>query len=244
MEGRTSFVIAHRLSTIRDADQVLVIDHGRDRRARHARRAAGPTRLLPPPLHEPVQGARAVARFRLSSARGPTSLRLHVRARDARRRRARGRAERRHQSSDRAAALRRRTRPARGQALSRGVHEVRGEPAARPGRRHAPQSRGLSRARRQDLDGVVGVPRRARSGREGRAQGPRGHRARAHRRPRAEADARRRARARGRRRARPRDQPRQVEASPLRVEHAHPRRPAASTASASRRPVQSRGAPR
>ncbi len=29
MEGRTSFVIAHRLSTIRDADQVLVIDHGR-----------------------------------------------------------------------------------------------------------------------------------------------------------------------------------------------------------------------
>ncbi|MBX3010572.1 MAG: ABC transporter ATP-binding protein [Caldilineaceae bacterium] len=28
MEGRTSFVIAHRLSTIRDADQVLVINHG------------------------------------------------------------------------------------------------------------------------------------------------------------------------------------------------------------------------
>jgi ATP-binding cassette, subfamily B, multidrug efflux pump len=28
MEGRTSFVIAHRLSTIRDADQVVVIDHG------------------------------------------------------------------------------------------------------------------------------------------------------------------------------------------------------------------------
>ena len=28
MEQRTSFVIAHRLSTIRDADQVLVIDHG------------------------------------------------------------------------------------------------------------------------------------------------------------------------------------------------------------------------
>lgn len=27
-EGRTSFVIAHRLSTIREADQVLVIDHG------------------------------------------------------------------------------------------------------------------------------------------------------------------------------------------------------------------------
>jgi ATP-binding cassette subfamily B protein len=28
MEGRTSFVIAHRLSTIRQADQILVIDHG------------------------------------------------------------------------------------------------------------------------------------------------------------------------------------------------------------------------
>jgi len=28
MEGRTSFVIAHRLSTIRDADNVVVIDHG------------------------------------------------------------------------------------------------------------------------------------------------------------------------------------------------------------------------
>ncbi len=29
MEGRTSFVIAHRLSTIRDADLILVMDHGR-----------------------------------------------------------------------------------------------------------------------------------------------------------------------------------------------------------------------
>lgn len=28
MQGRTSFVIAHRLSTIRDADKVVVIDHG------------------------------------------------------------------------------------------------------------------------------------------------------------------------------------------------------------------------
>ncbi len=28
MQGRTSFVIAHRLSTIRDADRVVVIDHG------------------------------------------------------------------------------------------------------------------------------------------------------------------------------------------------------------------------
>ena len=29
MHGRTSFVIAHRLSTIRDADTILVMDHGR-----------------------------------------------------------------------------------------------------------------------------------------------------------------------------------------------------------------------
>ncbi|MHB0876579.1 MAG: ABC transporter ATP-binding protein, partial [Anaerolineae bacterium] len=29
MQGRTCFVIAHRLSTIRDADQILVIDHGK-----------------------------------------------------------------------------------------------------------------------------------------------------------------------------------------------------------------------
>jgi ATP-binding cassette subfamily B protein len=28
LTGRTSVVIAHRLSTVRDADQILVIDHG------------------------------------------------------------------------------------------------------------------------------------------------------------------------------------------------------------------------
>ena len=40
MRGRTTFVIAHRLSTIRRADQILVVEGGRDRRARHARVAA------------------------------------------------------------------------------------------------------------------------------------------------------------------------------------------------------------
>ena len=28
MEGRTVFVIAHRLSTVRNADAILVLDHG------------------------------------------------------------------------------------------------------------------------------------------------------------------------------------------------------------------------
>ena len=28
MKGRTSFIIAHRLSTIRDADHILVMNHG------------------------------------------------------------------------------------------------------------------------------------------------------------------------------------------------------------------------
>ena len=35
MEGRTSFMIAHRLSTVRHADQILVIERGAHRRARH-----------------------------------------------------------------------------------------------------------------------------------------------------------------------------------------------------------------
>ena len=40
--GRTTLVIAHRLSTIRDADQIVVLDDGRRRRARHARRRCSP----------------------------------------------------------------------------------------------------------------------------------------------------------------------------------------------------------
>ena len=70
--GRTTFVIAHRLSTIRSADQILVLEGGRDRRARHARRAAGAQRTLPAavrqavqvrdrPLHQPRRGLHAGA---------------------------------------------------------------------------------------------------------------------------------------------------------------------------------------
>jgi ATP-binding cassette subfamily B protein len=29
MQGRTTFVIAHRLSTVRNADQIIVLYHGR-----------------------------------------------------------------------------------------------------------------------------------------------------------------------------------------------------------------------
>lgn len=29
MEGRTVFVIAHRLSTVRNADAIIVLDHGK-----------------------------------------------------------------------------------------------------------------------------------------------------------------------------------------------------------------------
>ena len=55
MQGRTTFVIAHRLSTIRDADTILVMDHGQHRRAGHARRTARAPRLLRRPLPVPVR---------------------------------------------------------------------------------------------------------------------------------------------------------------------------------------------
>ena len=47
LSDRTAFVIAHRLSTIRDADLIVVLEHGLRRRAGLARRADAPRR----PLH-------------------------------------------------------------------------------------------------------------------------------------------------------------------------------------------------
>ena len=39
MRGRTTFIIAHRPSTISLAEEVIVLDHGQHRGARHATRS-------------------------------------------------------------------------------------------------------------------------------------------------------------------------------------------------------------
>ena len=46
MEGRTSFVIAQRISTVLNADLILVLDKGQDRRQWQARRPDGKQRDL------------------------------------------------------------------------------------------------------------------------------------------------------------------------------------------------------
>ena len=52
MQGRTTFVIAHRLSTIRDADQVVVFEHGRVAEQGGYAGADGQRRRLRPPRRD------------------------------------------------------------------------------------------------------------------------------------------------------------------------------------------------
>ena len=55
--NRTTLVIAHRLSTIVGADEIIVLDNGRDRRARHPSRIAAEGRALRQHVEPAARGA-------------------------------------------------------------------------------------------------------------------------------------------------------------------------------------------
>ena len=69
MKGRTTFVIAHRLATIRNADRILVFDHGRVIETRHLRRARGAGRPLRGAGQGAVHGSRRACRSASGSRR-------------------------------------------------------------------------------------------------------------------------------------------------------------------------------